>query len=324
MSEELKSDREACCCGQRIPSGSSGNGSPVSAPIDIQAQNLHDDVLLSGGTFEMGDAFGEGRESDGERPVHTVSISPFQIDRTCVTNDQFEGFIAATGYVTDAERIGDSAVFAAFVAAESGDLVGHHDTRWWLTVRGADWRHPFGRHSSIEDSGKHPVVHVSYDDAQAYCRWAGRTLPSEAEWEYAARAGHKGLRFPWGDDLEPDGVHMANVWQGEFPGRNTGADGWLATAPVASYPPSDFGLYDMIGNVWEWCADWYDRDYYTQSPSLDPLGPATGDRRVARGGSYLCHRSYCKRYRVAARLSNTPESTACNLGFRTVLRSDRG
>ncbi|HWU64557.1 MAG TPA: formylglycine-generating enzyme family protein [Ensifer sp.] len=309
----------ACCGGGRRRSCVAA-GDVVPPATGVTHEVAHDEVSLPGGNFDMGDTFGEGRETDGEGPVHAVTLSSFRMDRTCVTNEQFAAFVLATGHVTEAERFGDSAVFAPFVAADPVDITGGYGARWWLAVRGADWRHPFGRYSTIEDSGRHPVVHVSHQDAQAYCLWAGRALPTEAEWEYAARAGHAGRRFPWGNELEPEGQHMANVWQGDFPGRNTGADGWLATAPVGSYPANDFGLYDMIGNVWEWCADWYDRDYYRNSPASDPVGPGAGNRRVARGGSYLCHRSYCERYRAAARSSNTPDSTACNLGFRTVRR----
>jgi formylglycine-generating enzyme required for sulfatase activity len=159
---------------------------------------------------------------------------------------------------------------------------------------------------------------VSHNDAVAYCRWAGRKLPTEAQWEYAARGGRRGQRFPWGDELTPKGVHRANVWQGQFPAHNSGEDGWLATAPVRSFDPNDFGLYQMSGNVWEWCADWFGRDYYAGAPARDPTGPVTGEARITRGGSYLCHHSYCTRYRVAARTANTPESASGNVGFRTV------
>ncbi|ACI59485.1 protein of unknown function DUF323 (plasmid) [Rhizobium leguminosarum bv. trifolii WSM2304] len=319
MTDDADSVKAACCGGGRRRSVEVADDQGPAFIVAVP-NVMHDEVPLPGGSFEMGDTFGEGLESDGEGPVHAVTLSPFRIDTTCVTNDHFARFVAATGYVTEAERLSDSAVFAPFVAADPADITGGYGARGWLAVRGADWRHPFGRYSAIEDSGLHPVVHISHEDAQAYCHWAGRSLPTEAEWEYAARAGHAGRRFPWGNELEPEGIHMANVWQGHFPTRNTGADGWLATAPVGTYFPNDFGLYDMIGNVWEWCADWYNRDYYRNSPAHDPAGAATGDRRVTRGGSYLCHRSYCARYRVAARFSNTPDSTACNLGFRTVRR----
>ncbi len=286
---------------------------PAAAPI------VHDDVALPGGRFRMGDAFAEGIVSDGETPVHPVMLSPFRIDRMAVTNAQFAAFVAATGYVTGAEQFGSSAVFAPAVLAEPQDVIGTFGVDWWLAVRGADWRHPFGPASNIERMADHPVVHVSHDDALAYCIWSGRRLPTEAEWEYAARGGHAGRRFPWGDELEPGGQHMANVWQGAFPRYNTAADGWLATAPASTYPANDFGLHQMVGNVWEWCADWHDAGWYAISPAANPQGPTTGTRRVTRGGSYLCHHSYCTRYRVAARSANTPESSTGNTGFRTVL-----
>jgi formylglycine-generating enzyme required for sulfatase activity len=162
------------------------------------------------------------------------------------------------------------------------------------------------------------VVHVAWDDALAYCAWAGRRLPTEAEWEYAARGGLAGRRFAWGDELTPDGRRLCNIWQGRFPYANTGADGWLATAPVRSYPPNGLGLYEVAGNIWEWCADWFASNYYAHSPAADPRGPRSGERRVMRGGSYLCHHTYCHRYRVAARSANTPASSSGNCGFRTV------
>lgn len=266
----------------------------------------------------MGDSFGEGYAADGEGPVHQVELSPFSIDMACVTVAQFAAFAEATGYRTEAETFGNAAVFHLTVQARSQHIVGHFGVPWWLLVEGADWRHPYGPLSDALERPDHPVVQVSHNDALAYCRWAGRRLPTEAEWEFAARGGLAGRRFPWGDVLEPEGQHRANVWQGRFPLLNTGADGWIATAPVRSFPPNAFGLYQMSGNVWEWCADWFDSGYYTRSPRRDPGGPETGTARVTRGGSYLCHDSYCNRYRVAARSSNTPDSATANMGFRTV------
>lgn len=310
----------ACCCSasrERVEDVVS----VAVAASSFDVRPIHREVSLPGGSFQMGDHFGEGYAADGEGPVHEVTLSPFSIDVTCVTVAQFAAFMDATGYRTEAESYGNSSVFRLAVAAESRDILGYHGTPWWLTVRGADWRHPFGPFSGVDDQLDHPVVHVSHGDALAYCEWAGRDLPTEAEWEYAARGGLSSKRFPWGDELEEGGRHHANLWQGTFPTRNTAADGWLATAPVETYAPNGFGLYQMAGNVWEWCADWFDRDYYVRSPSADPEGPETGQRRVIRGGSYLCHTSYCHRYRVAARSSNTPGSSSCNLGFRTVSRN---
>ena len=189
-------------------------------------------------------------------------------------------------------------------------------TPWWVGVRDADWRHPGGRDSSIEGLGDHPVVHVSWNDAAAYCHWAGRALPTEAQWECASRAGHVGPRYPWGDELNrPD---RCNIWQGQFPLTNTMDDGFLTTAPVRSYAPNDYGLWQTVGNVLEWCADWWREDAYASSATLDPAGPERGTAKVMRGGSYLCHDSYCNRYRNAARSSNTPDSSTGNMGFRTV------
>jgi formylglycine-generating enzyme required for sulfatase activity len=185
-------------------------------------------------------------------------------------------------------------------------------------VAGASWKRPFGRLSSLADLMDHPVVHVSWHDALAYCAWTGRRLPTEAEWERAARGGAESARFPWGDEMHPGGVHAMNVWQGEFPDRNSGDDGFLATAPARTFAPNGFGLFQAVGNVWEWCADWFDAGYYAVAPAVDPPGPDRGDRRVLRGGSYLCHASYCHRYRVAARSANTPDSSSGNCGFRTV------
>lgn len=267
----------------------------------------------------MGDALGEGYPADGELPVHAVTLSPFSMDATCVTNDAFAAFVDATGYVTEAESFGFSAVFHLALAAKDTDIVGRPDaTPWWMGIAGADWRHPGGRGSSIEGMGDHPVVHVSWNDAQAYCRSVGRRLPTEAEWEFASRGGRDGERYPWGDDLNAAGKWHCNIWQGSFPAVNTQEDGWLTTAPTRSFDRNDYGLWQMVGNVWEWCSDWFDPGYYRTSPASDPQGPALGLNRVMRGGSYLCHASYCNRYRNAARSSNTPDSSTGNTGFRTV------
>jgi sulfatase modifying factor 1 len=281
--------------------------------------NSSDFRQLPGGEFAMGGGFGEGCPGDGETPVHRVMIQPFAIGATTVTNAQFAAFVDATSHETDAQRFGSSAVFHLALEARSRDVLGvASGTWWWLNVRGADWAHPHGRRSIWTDRPDHPVVHVSWFDADAYCRWANVRLPTEAEWEYAARGGHEGRRFPWGDELEPDGEIRCNVWHGTFPTANTLRDGFLTTAPVRSFPPNDLGLYETSGNVWEWCADWFSPAYYRRSPRRDPRGPMRGTRRVQRGGSYLCHRSYCHRYRLAARSSNTPESSTGNCGFRVV------
>ncbi len=314
MPSKVKTD---CCAPSRAgPVIRSKLGGGTSA-----GQLRHDDVALAGGLFLMGDSFGEGYAADGEGPVHEVVIDPFRIDATCVTVTQFAAFVEATGYRTDAERYGISAVFVHAAAADRADILGFYGAAWWLAIRGADWRHPCGPHSDAADMPDHPVVQVSHNDALAYCIWAGRDLPTEAEWEYAARGGLASQRYPWGDELVPGGVHQTNIWQGCFPEQNTAEDGYLATAPAKSYAPNDYGLYQMVGNVWEWCADWFDAGYYSRARRNNPCGPNAGVARVMRGGSYLCHASYCNRYRVAARSSNTPDSASGNLGFRTVARS---
>ncbi|AYL40282.1 formylglycine-generating enzyme family protein [Streptomyces fungicidicus] len=298
------------------------SGAPVAvtAPAPLPAagkRSTRGQVRLPGGEFAMGDAFGEGYRADGETPVHPVRLTPFHIDETAVTNARFAAFVKATGHVTDAERHGSSAVFHLVVDAPAADILGNAaGAPWWINVRGAHWRRPEGVRSDVTGRQNHPVVHVSWNDASAYARWAGKRLPTEAEWEYAARGGLDGRRYAWGDELTPDGRWRCNIWQGRFPHTNTAEDGHLTTAPVKSYRPNGFGLWNTAGNVWEWCADWFSPAYYAHSAPEDPHGPDTGTARVLRGGSYLCHDSYCNRYRVAARSSNTPESSSANLGFR--------
>ncbi|MEE2058075.1 formylglycine-generating enzyme family protein [Rhodococcus artemisiae] len=274
-------------------------------------------TAIPAGTFLMGDHFGEGYPQDGETPVHAVSLSDFGIAATAVTNRQFSAFVKATGHITTAERFGVSAVFhLAFRGHRSDILHRARETPWWFAVKGADWKHPDGPASDISGRQNHPVVHVSWEDANAYCTWAGGRLPTEAEWEYAARGGSDRMRYPWGDELNPRGQWRCNIWQGQFPVENTAEDGYLTTAPVKRYRPNGYGLWQMAGNAWEWCHDWFADDYYARSVTHDPTGPEAGTQRVMRGGSYLCHDSYCHRYRVSARSSNTPESTSANVGFR--------
>ncbi len=271
----------------------------------------------------MGNPRGDGYPQDGEMPVHEVSLSPFAIAATTVTNDQFARFVEETDYTTEAEEFGWSFVFSIFLPEDFEPTRAVQSAEWWRQVNGADWRHPEGPQSDIGARGDHPVVQVSWNDAAAFCGWADARLPTEAEWEYAARGGLEGMAFPWGNTLEPDGNHLMNVFQGEFPTGNTCADGFAGTAPVRSYPPNGFGLYEMTGNVWEMCSDCYSASSYELSDEEDPRGPDLPDDapRVQRGGSYLCHASYCKRYRVDARSHNTPESCAGNLGLR-VVRND--
>jgi formylglycine-generating enzyme required for sulfatase activity len=248
-----------------------------------------------------------------------VRVDSFTIDATTVTNKMFAAFVAESGYRTEAEVFGSSAVFHLISTARSEDILGvAAGAPWWLNIRGADWAHPTGPGSHWEDIPDHPVVHVSHTDALAYCDWGGRRLPTEAEWEYAARGGLEGMRYAWGNELTPNGEHRCNIWQGTFPQKNTSDDGYLGTAPIKAFPPNGYGLYEVAGNVWEWCSDWFLPKYYRDSPTDNPQGPSIGAGRVMRGGSYLCHDSYCNRYRVAARTSNTPESSSGNCGFRTV------
>jgi formylglycine-generating enzyme required for sulfatase activity len=267
----------------------------------------------------MGDGSGDGNPADGERPLHEVRLPGFSIDVHTVTNDAFAKFVSDTGYRTESERFGYSAVFHLAFAGDDSDVMGRPpQTPWWVGVAGADWRHPGGRHSTLDGLGAHPVVHVSWNDAQAYCEWAGRRLPSEAEWEYASRGGLTGARYPWGDELLVDGEWNCNIWQGVFPTSNDLDDGYLTTAPAEHYRANAYGLFQTVGNVWEWCQDWYDPGFYAISPASSPVGPLGGQQRVLRGGSFLCHDSYCNRYRNSARSQNTPDSAMSNAGFRTV------
>jgi formylglycine-generating enzyme required for sulfatase activity len=280
-------------------------------------------ALIPAGEFQMGTDGDYGFPLDGEGPAHAVKLAAFYLDVTCVTNEQFNAFVNATGYKTESERFGWSFVFFGHLSAKQQATAVRLrvlGSEWWCRVDGATWRHPEGPGSHIKQRWAHPVVQVSWSDAVAYATWVGKRLPTEAEWEYAARGGLAQKRFPWGDELEPEGRHRMNVWQGVFPTANTEADGHFGPAPAKSYRANGYGLYQMTGNVWEWCADWFDAATYRRNargqPCVNPTGPGTGDRRVMRGGSYLCHASYCNRYRTDARSSNTPDSATTNLGFR--------
>jgi formylglycine-generating enzyme required for sulfatase activity len=301
---------------------------------------------IKGGEYLMGSTDKDG--SADEYPVHKVKLNGFWIDRTEVTNAEFQRFIDATGYVTTAEKAiiweemkrqlpaGTPRPADSLLAASS--LVFHcrqhvvslsDPSQWWTWVRGADWRHPQGPGSSIEGKENYPVVHVSWDDANAYARWAGKRLPTEAEWEYAARGGNTGGSFPWGNEPVELGKPKANTWQGDFPNDNTGWDGFKGAAPVKSFQANGYGLYDMAGNVWEWCSDWYSSDYYEQlqdGVTINPKGPSksndpneqTVPKRVLRGGSFMCNASYCKGYRVSSRMKSSPDTGLEHTGFRCV------
>jgi formylglycine-generating enzyme required for sulfatase activity len=277
-------------------------------------------VYVPGGEFLMGTEDGEGFPDDGEGPIRAVRVKPFLIDRTTVTNVQFAEFVKDSGYKTEAERFGWSFVFHLLVTSRGRDrYVGTTgQAPWWYGIRGASWQRPEGPDSSIRHRRNHPVVHVSWNDANAYCAWAGKRLPTEAEWEFAARGGLEQAKYAWGNELTPGGAHVCNIWQGRFPDVNTAEDGYVSTCPADAFPPNGYGLYNVAGNVWEWCADWFSATYHVDGPRQDPIGPPDGQMRVTRGGSYLCHKSYCNRYRVAARSANTPDSSTGNLGFRCV------
>ena len=261
-------------------------------------------VELPGGAFRMGSEDPDAHPEDAEGPVREVTVAPFAIAPTAVSNAQFGAFVARTGHVTTAERFGWSFVFHLHLTPQARGAVRGvaGGAGWWVAVDGADWRRPEGPGSSVAGRADHPVVHVSRDDALAYCRWAGLRLPTEAEWEYAARGGLAGARYPWGDELHPGGRHVCNIWQGEFPTHDTGADGYAGTCPVDAFPANGYGLHNLAGNVWEWSADPWSRD--------------APDEWTIRGGSFLCHDSYCNRYRVAARTHDTADSTTAHIGFR--------
>ncbi len=272
------------------------------------------------GEFLMGTEDRDRFPADGEAPVREVTVSPFHIDDAAVTNREFAAFADATRYATEAERFGWSFVFHQFVSMEPAQAVTQAvaETPWWWRVDGASWRHPEGPESGVEDRLDHPVIHTSWNDASAYARWAGKRLPTEAEWEFAARGGLEQKRYPWGDTLTPKGEHRCNIWQGRFPRHNTRADGYAGTAPVRAFQPNGHGLFNTSGNVWEWCADWFTARH-SRSSRTDPTGPKKGESKVMKGGSYLCHASYCNRYRVAARSSATPDSSTGHVGFRCAM-----
>jgi formylglycine-generating enzyme len=301
-------------------------------------------IHIPGGTFRMG----SDKHYPDEAPVHRVTVDAFWIDRTPVTNHEFRKFVDATGYVTFAEIAPDPKDYPGALPhmLKAGSLVfsppGHRvDTRdwsqWWAFKFGANWKRPYGPGSSIKGLDDHPVVQVAYRDAEAYAKWAGKALPTEAEFEFAARGGLDGAEYAWGDELVPGGKHMANLWQGEFPHQNLSLDGYEHTSPVMAFPPNGYGVYDMIGNVWEWTSDWYSTKHTADAPkaccipenprggpmdaSYDPQLPKIRiPRKVLKGGSHLCAPSYCRRYRPAARHAEPVDTSTNHVGFRCIIR----
>jgi len=297
-------------------------------------------VWVPGGTFLMG----SDKHYPEEGPAHSATVEGFWIDKYEVTNDQFARFVEATDYVTLAERPPNPADYpgakpemlhpASVVfrkPAHRVDLRNHYN--WWTYVPGADWWHPEGPQSSIRERADHPVVHIAYEDAQAYAEWDGKELPTEAEWEFAARGGLQGATYAWGEDFAPDGQQMANTWQGEFPWQNLLTDGYEGTAPIGQFPHNGYGLFDMIGNVWEWTTDWYSARHPVKAccgghiaktdreHSYDPQIPDIKiPRKVIKGGSFLCAPNYCRRYRPAARMAQPIDTSTCHVGMRLVIR----
>jgi len=327
---------KATCCGPSRTGASAPAVALAGVPArgDVSGVRLsgritgeHRQVALPGGTFTMGDAGRDTRLDDGEGPLREVWLSPFAIDVHTVTNAQFAAFVSSTGYLTTSELLGWSFVFAGHVHPDAW----HYAlptrptwTPWWVPISGATWTCPLGPGSGTADRLDHPVVHVSWHDAAAYCAWAGRRLPTESQWEYSARGGRQGARYLWVQELMPKNEHRCNIWHGRFPDHDNAEDGFSGTAPATWFPPNDYGLFQCVGNVWEWCSDWFDPTWHRRadaSSRSDPTGPAAGSERSMRGGSHLCHDSYCNRYRVSARTGNTPDSASSHTGFRTVSRA---
>jgi len=344
---------------------------PLGVVVEVPGETPAGIVWVPGGKFTMGDAGGAPDKHPEYRSIipehrdatleHEVVLDGFWMDKTEVTNRQFKAFVDATGYVTTAEKdIDVRAMYAKLgeplpkgkrakrrcsfcynrqldpTKVDKSNQLNPgwiYDSKIWVYVDDANWKQPEGPGSSIKDRMDHPVVHVSYDDALAYCEWVGKRLPTEAQWEYAARGGLEKHNYPWGNDLKPGGKWYANIWQGKFPIENKAEDGYKFTAPAGKFPANGYGLHDMAGNVWEWCADWYRPDYYAHSPRRNPAGPERSfdpgeqdpslPKRVQRGGSFMCSDNYCIGYSVAARMKGEPEAGSFHLGFRCVVPHDK-
>lgn len=287
-----------------------------AAPLDL------DYVSIPGAATHTGCKIAE-LPLDGEAPRRPVRVKPFEMAATTVTNSAFATFVADTGYATDAEKIGDAAVFSGLLAKPIPHAPTNPDLPWWQLVKGANWRHPEGPGSDLVSRDDHPVVHVSHADARAFCAWSGTRLPGEAEWEHAARGGLEDPRFPWGEEEPTDEKTFCNIWQGAFPHQNSEADGYYGTAPARSFQPNGYGLYNVMGNVWEWSADAFRVRSAARHARVRNETAAKTDEKLLKGGSFLCHISYCYRYRIAARHALASNSAASNLGFRVVRQGTR-
>ncbi|WP_018344763.1 formylglycine-generating enzyme family protein [Cytophaga aurantiaca] len=347
-SEQAAETKDSMSCHKGIPDRFSSSGGVVNLSDIVQRADTNHTgmVWVPGGTFSMG--ADNKQASRDEYPKHRVTVDGFWMDATEVTNKEFTEFVEATGYITTAERkinwdeiknqvpVGTPKPHDSLLLPSSlifkpslGQIDMNDYTQWWEWKRGADWQHPQGPGSTIEGKEDYPVVQVSWDDAVAYAKWAGKRLPTEAEWEYAARGGLENNIYPWGNTFLKDGKPNANYWQGKFPYQNDNSDTYENSAPVKSFKPNGYGLYDIAGNVWEWCSDLYRYDYYVSMENIvskNPMGPIDSydpdepnvSKRVTRGGSFLCNESYCSGYRVARRMKTTPDSSMEHQGFRCV------